>query len=97
PSPVDPDLTVHIFTHAGALHGAFIQVPSVPRLMDADNKNTTGVLASFKVENLEQTLNKVVESGGTVHVPKTPIGTTMGNCARIVDTEGNLQGLWSMN
>ncbi|KAH8900350.1 hypothetical protein GQ53DRAFT_632813 [Thozetella sp. PMI_491] len=97
PSPVDSSMTVHMFTHASTLHGAFIRVPSVTSVVDLENKSSAAVLASFRVENLEQALNKVVESGGKVHVPKTPIGTTMGYCARIIDTEGNLQGLWSMN
>jgi predicted enzyme related to lactoylglutathione lyase len=68
PSPVDASMTVHMFTHAGSLHGAFIRVTSVTSIVDLENKSSAGVLASFRVENLEQALNKVVESGGKVHV-----------------------------
>ncbi len=68
PSPLDGTLTVHMFAHAGTLHGAFIRMASVPSLADADNKNTAGVLTSFKVDNLDSALNKVVEKGGKVHV-----------------------------
>lgn len=42
---------------------------------------------------LEQTLERIVEAGGTVDRPPGPVGE-MGEWARFRDGEGNLLGLW---
>lgn len=68
PSPLGPDVTVHMFTHAGTLRGAFNHVASVPAVADSNNKNTASVLTTFMVENIQDALEKVVRSGGKVHV-----------------------------
>ncbi|HSK79807.1 MAG TPA: VOC family protein [Thermoanaerobaculia bacterium] len=43
--------------------------------------------------DLEACLEKIVEAGGRVDLPATPVGT-MGLYARFRDPEGNLLGLW---
>lgn len=66
PSPGDPNVTVHMFTHGESLHGAFLRMPSTSCI--ADNTKISGVVASFKVEEVTQALAKVVEQEGKVHV-----------------------------
>lgn len=47
--------------------------------------------------DLQHVLDKVVEAGGQIMVPKTPITPEYGFMAVIIDTEGNRIGLHSMS
>ncbi len=51
------------------------------------------VMIDIEGESLETTLARVVEHGGTVALPPTPIGR-FGFHARFFDPEGNSFGLW---
>jgi predicted enzyme related to lactoylglutathione lyase len=48
-------------------------------------------------EDLNPTLEKIAQNGGTVIVPKTEISPEMGFFALFLDTEGNKLGLHSSN
>lgn len=53
-----------------------------------------GILISFTIENLDSTLERVVQSGGGVHIPKTRIEAEgQGWFAVFTDSEGNRVGL----
>ncbi|KAL2131976.1 hypothetical protein VTI74DRAFT_4377 [Chaetomium olivicolor] len=99
PTAIEGADGVHIF-RSGKMHqGCFVKMSKpegVAAVADSDNLAKSAVLASYYVVSIEETLKKVEEAGGRVHVPKTPIaGGSMGYLARFIDSEGNLQGLWS--
>ena len=48
------------------------------------------------VSSIDDALKKIETSGGTVCMPKSPIGSDMGWIAMFKDTEGNLMGLHQM-
>ena len=52
-----------------------------------------GSVVYLSAKNIDHALTQVVAAGGTVSVPKTPIGPDMGFFARFRDLEGNLVGL----
>lgn len=54
-----------------------------------------GPMATFyvQVEDVQASLDKVAELGGTVVMPVTPI-PDVGSCAMFLDPEGNLIGLY---
>ena len=47
----------------------------------------------MKVENIDESLKKILEAGGTVASPTVNIGG-MGLYCRVRDTEGNVIGVW---
>jgi uncharacterized protein len=51
------------------------------------------VANSIGVESIDQTMEKVVASGGTLVVPKVTV-PGMGSYCYFTDTEGNIHGLW---
>ncbi len=53
----------------------------------------TGSVVYLSTANIDRALEQVPVAGGTVVVPKTPIGPDRGFFARILDLEGNLVGL----
>ncbi|KAJ9130174.1 hypothetical protein NKR19_g10005 [Coniochaeta hoffmannii] len=97
PSPAPGLETAHPFK-CGILKGAFSKMASeddVASVADSANQARMPVLATYLVHSIDETLAKVQEAGGKVHVPRTEIGNNMGFFARFVDTEGNLQGIWA--
>jgi len=50
-------------------------------------------LLVITVENIDEHLEKIVEAGGSVEVPKTAVAD-MGWCAYFKDSEGNVLGVW---
>jgi len=48
------------------------------------------------VEEVEAALARIVEAGGEVVLGKKEIGAGMGFSARFRDTEGNVNGVWSL-
>ncbi|KAK3898323.1 hypothetical protein C8A05DRAFT_38088 [Staphylotrichum tortipilum] len=100
PGVLEGNAGLHMFTGGGGqLNGAFV-VMSKPEgvavVADEGDIAKMGVLPSYRVESVEETLGRVVENGGRVHVPKMAIaGGSMGYFARFIDTEGNLQGIWA--
>ena len=48
-------------------------------------------------KDLQSTLDKIIQNGGQVIVPKTEISPEMGFFALFIDTEGNKLGLHSTN
>jgi uncharacterized protein len=51
------------------------------------------VANSIGVESIDQTMEKVISSGGTLVVPKVTV-PGMGSYCYFTDTEGNIHGLW---
>lgn len=47
--------------------------------------------------DLQNILDKVIDAGGNILVPKTAISEAFGNMAIIIDTEGNRIGLHSID
>jgi uncharacterized protein len=52
-----------------------------------------GPIVVIDVDSIERTLGTIEESGGSVVVPKEPVGD-MGFAAYVTDPEGNVIGLW---
>jgi uncharacterized protein len=67
--------------------GALVQTVSFTPARD-------GVLIYFSVEDIEATLKKIMEKGGTLLQPKTAIGE-YGFIGYFLDSEGNRIGLHS--
>ncbi|KAK4164110.1 hypothetical protein QBC43DRAFT_318732 [Cladorrhinum sp. PSN259] len=85
----------------GHLHGAFVKMADesyVANVADDAVPFKSSVLAYYAADSIDETLKKVEQFGGRVHVPKTKIlDGSMGWFARFVDSEGNLQGIWAKN
>jgi len=77
------------------LNGAFLLMPSENEAADLGPPKQDVPVTTFLVESIEETIKKVEAAGGKVHIPKTEIGGDMGFFARVIDTEGNLQGIWA--
>jgi uncharacterized protein len=54
--------------------------------------STAGILIYFNTNDMDETLRRVLEQGGTVFYPKTSIGE-LGWVAEFIDCEGNRLGL----
>jgi predicted enzyme related to lactoylglutathione lyase len=52
-----------------------------------------GPVVVIDVDSIDATLSTMEETGGSVVVPKQPVGT-MGFTAYVKDPEGNVIGLW---
>jgi predicted enzyme related to lactoylglutathione lyase len=52
-----------------------------------------GPVVVIDVDDIDATLTRIEESGGSVVVPKQPVGA-MGFTAYVKDSEGNVIGLW---
>jgi len=53
------------------------------------SENLIGLECSFSVENIDELIKKVTESGGQILMPKTAI-PQVGWVTKFLDTEGNL-------
>ena len=70
PGAMEGNDAVHMFS-SGKLSGAFVKMSKpedVAVVADAAHPAKTGVLASYYVASIEETLKKVEEAGGRVHV-----------------------------
>ena len=77
------------FTEKGETIGAVFYAPDFYPSKD-------GVLIHFYSENLELTLEKVLEKGGSISIPKTKIDAEgKGYFAVFFDSEGNRVGIYS--
>jgi len=68
--------------------GALVRMPGFP-------SGANSVLVYFKCADCAVEADKAVKAGGTVQKPKMSIGS-YGHIALVVDTEGNMIGLHSM-
>lgn len=64
-------------------------------VMEGYEPSSTGTTVYFQTEDIEGLLAKVTEAGGSVLVPKMPIGEH-GFIAHFLDSEGNRVALHSM-
>ena len=70
PGAMEGTDAVHMFSN-GKLNGAFVKMSKpedVATVADAAHPAKAGVLASYLVASIEETLKKVEEAGGRVHV-----------------------------
>ncbi len=70
PGAMEGNDAVHMFS-GGKLNGAFVKMSKpedVAAVADAAHPAKAGVLASYFVASIEETLKKVEEAGGRVHV-----------------------------
>ncbi|TPX15788.1 uncharacterized protein E0L32_000122 [Thyridium curvatum] len=103
-TPAAPNgvLSTHPF-QKGMLRGAFLRVADPAGLVDvagasSDSSKTRLVpICTFAVDSVAEALRRVEAAGGRVHIPRTDLGEGRGAFARFVDSEGNLQAIWSKN
>ncbi|KIW96342.1 uncharacterized protein Z519_03411 [Cladophialophora bantiana CBS 173.52] len=89
--------SIHMF-NKGALHGGFLlqtHENGVAKITELGPPEQDVPVMTFLVESIDETLKKVESAGGKMYIPKTEIGGGMGFFARFIDTEGNVQGIWS--
>ena len=55
-----------------------------------------GTIVYLPVKKIDESIARIAPAGGTVVVPKTPVGPDMGYFTRFHDPEGNLVGLFGM-
>ena len=67
----------------GVVHGALQQ-----RNTPIEGTGVRGYECTVSVHDVDETLNKIVQQGGSVHFPKSTI-PTVGDIASFYDTEGN--------
>ncbi|OKL55879.1 hypothetical protein UA08_08840 [Talaromyces atroroseus] len=91
------------FFSKGNFHGSFLLVPedqffdmskafaasSSDREKEGDDKILWSVGNTFAVEDMDETLKKITDSGGRIF-------RGMGSLAKFVDTEGNILALFSL-
>jgi len=59
------------------------------------DEKLTHAFLSIVVADINKTLDKIKEKGGSVHKEKFEIGPGIGSSAHFVDTEGNIMSLYS--
>ncbi|MHA2621604.1 MAG: VOC family protein [bacterium JZ-2024 1] len=82
-----PDMNYVLFTKDGAGCGGFRRVDQIPPI--------PGVICSITVRDINETLDRIVEAGGSVVMPKTPLPDGAGYIAEFADPCGVICGLWS--
>ncbi|KAE8552104.1 hypothetical protein EYB25_005998 [Talaromyces marneffei] len=56
-----------------------------------------GATSSFAVEDMDETLEKIVNGGGRIFQDKQTLGRGMYSIAKFIDTEGNIFALFSFH
>jgi len=97
PSPAPGIKSIHMFK-CGPLNGAFVAVEhgAHVRNYSETTKHAVAMLPTLAVDSVKDTAARVAELGGSVHLAETEVGNGMGRFARLIDTEGNMVGIWSM-
>jgi hypothetical protein len=62
-------------------------------MLAREESASTGPVVVIDVDSIDATVTKVEGAGGSVVVPKQPVGA-MGFTAYVKDPEGNVIGLW---
>jgi predicted enzyme related to lactoylglutathione lyase len=75
--------------NASGISGALVQVKGY-------TPHHSGTVVYFSVNNIENTLEKVINNGGKLLIPKTDIGDE-GYIAQFEDSEGNQIGIYHSN
>lgn len=70
----------------GAINGGMFK-------RDSSNNTPTSPVITMTVDSIDEHFKKVKEAGGEVAVPKGEV-PDMGFYAYVIDTEGNMIGLW---
>ena len=78
----------NIYTGENSIGGGFMK-------KNKPEHEGQAVLLYVEVEDIEDTLKKIVESGGKTDTPKTLISETAGYFSLFKDPDNNLIGLWS--
>jgi hypothetical protein len=79
--------------YAGILAGGAL----VGGLSQSDEDVTDGIRLYVNVEDIEATLARVADNGGSIKTPRTEVGGDMGWWANFTDAQGRLIGLCSGN
>lgn len=87
-----PDLDIWAFPMDQTSYGASGALVKMPGMQPSG----TGVLVYFRCDDCAVQAQRAVQAGGTLQRAKISIGQ-YGHMALVVDTEGNLIGLHSMN
>jgi predicted enzyme related to lactoylglutathione lyase len=74
---------------AGPSEAGFINGGMLAR----EESASSGPVVVIDVDDIDATLSTIEQTGGSVVVPKQPVGT-MGFTAYVKDPEGNVIGLW---
>ncbi|CAM1501021.1 Fc.00g101830.m01.CDS01 [Cosmosporella sp. VM-42] len=88
--------SMHFFSK-GKLNGALLEHDEKYHAINfkEDVPEALPVLPTFCTFDCDETLEVGKRFGGKTALPKTAIPNNMGFFARLVDSEGNLVGLWS--
>jgi uncharacterized protein len=62
---------------------------------NAEPPSDQGPILHIEADDIDATLAKIIENGGTTIVPKTKISDEFGHFALFLDNVGNRFGLWS--
>jgi len=78
-----------------SVHGGFIKVASIEKLVSPKETDCVAVRATMSVEEVGKALEDIRKHGGEVVRPKAAIGGNMGYTGLFRDTEGNINGVYS--
>ncbi|KAK0100969.1 hypothetical protein ONS95_013042 [Cadophora gregata] len=97
----DKGSPIFVMFSRGHTNGGFVKVEPEQLLSAAlhpgnGDKKCLSVRATITVESVDESLKKVEEAGGKLYIPKVELPNNMGFVAYFTDSEGNVQGLWSM-
>jgi len=81
--------TYLMFATPSGLGGGFDSGPN------AEPPGESGPILHLEVDDINATLARIAEAGGTTLVPKTKISDKFGSFALFLDNVGNRIGLWS--
>ena len=81
--------TYAMFQTPGGLGGGVDVGPS------AEAPGATGPIIHIEVDDIDATLARIQEMGGSTIVPKTKISDDFGDFALFLDNVGNRFGIWS--
>ncbi|KAH6899643.1 hypothetical protein B0T10DRAFT_1352 [Thelonectria olida] len=88
---------LYFFSKGKTLNGAFMHVEEKYQVVNnvPGNPGALPILPTLCVLDCAETLDKAASLGGKTAIPKTEIGGNMGYFARLIDSEGNMMGVWS--
>ncbi|HEY3741519.1 MAG TPA: VOC family protein [Bryobacteraceae bacterium] len=84
-------IAVFPYKQSGGVGGCLQQDAS---LVPAKGQAGGGTIVYLPAPKLAEAIARIEPAGGTVVIPKTPVGPNMGYFARFRDPEGNLVGLF---
>ncbi|CAH0059254.1 unnamed protein product [Clonostachys solani] len=99
PTPDCPFKGMYFFNKKDTVNGAFVVMSDDHRVVNffEDRPRAMPVLPTIQVADIAETLKLAEKLGGKNQWPRTSCGPNAGFYAHVIDTEGNMIGMWAQN